>query len=125
MADEKKIPPEPAPDELDDPILKKLGSCCICGTHKKVRNIILLNRKCIVRGHGWGCCVCNLPRDGAVAVLCDTCMKLFEEGRAKIKLACKGYPMDEGRVPIESLTEVHEHNTKIHDLYEAEVRSLN
>jgi len=26
-----------------------------------------------VRGTGWGCLVCKIPNDGAIAVVCETC----------------------------------------------------
>lgn len=128
MDDESKnqpTPPEPGPDEPEDPTFKKLGSCCICERYEKVRTVILINRKCIVRGHGWGCTICHLPPDGAVAVLCDSCMQFFEAGLVKINLACAGYPQEEGRVPIEQLTEPHEHNHRIHAFYEDICKSIN
>lgn len=123
----KNKPPPPAPesDEPEDPTFKKLGSCCICGKYEKVRTVILINRKCVIRGHGWGCLVCHLPKDGAVSVLCEKCMQLFEAGLAQIRLACEGYPWESGRVPIEQLTEIHEHNHRIHVLYETSFKAVN
>lgn len=124
MDNKNKNQPTPPEHELNKPF-KKLGSCCICQSHKNIRNIIFLNRKCIVRGHGWGCAICHLPPDGAVAVLCENCMKLVEDGRAKIKYAYRGYPGEDGRVPVEQLTEPHEHNHRTHQLYEHIFQSVN
>lgn len=47
-----------------------LGPCCMCEggpTH----NLIMLNQRGAIPGHGWGCVVCDLPLDGAYAVLCE------------------------------------------------------
>jgi hypothetical protein len=96
-----------------------LGSCCICGADQQVRNIMMLDVKNQVPGHGWGCLICNLPADGASAVLCDRCLELFQEGKAKIKYACRGYPAIEGRVPIEELSIPHEHDHDLHHRLEA------
>jgi hypothetical protein len=91
-----------------------LGPCCICETRVGVTNILMLQRRAPIAGHGWGCVVCNLPSDGAVVVLCDGCMELFEAGAAPL-FVCKGYPRTEGRMPM---TEFHgapfHHDDTIH-----------
>jgi len=97
-------------DESDDDKLD-LGPCCACGIESStVRNIVTLHFKGPTPGHGWGCLQCGLPTDGACCVLCDDCL----EKNAKVKYACAGYPSDEVRVPIESLTEPFEHNMRFH-----------
>lgn len=50
-----------------------LGPCCVCGGTEKVRTILALHKKCPTGRGGWGCLVCGLPSDGAVAVVCDAC----------------------------------------------------
>ena len=54
---------------------RSLGPCCQCECTDGVRNIFLLNRRGAIPGRGWGCVVCGLPPDGAVAVLCDACVE--------------------------------------------------
>lgn len=93
---------------------ESLGRCCICETTEGVRNLIMLNRKCPIPGHGWGCVVCNLPPDGAMAVLCDTCLDIYEKDESALKFACKGYPAKDGRVPISELQGNHEHDHSKH-----------
>jgi hypothetical protein len=88
----------------------KLGTCCICGGTQNVRSIVMLNRKNVFRGHGWGCVVCNLPLDGASAVLCDRCIDLWQKDAAELKWACAGFPGSEGRVLYTELTELHDHD---------------
>lgn len=93
------------PDERAD---HDLGPCCICETTIGVRNILMLRHKAPIAGHGWGCVVCNLPHDGAVAVVCDACVG------QPLKFACRGYPSADGRIPIAELTGTHEHDTARH-----------
>lgn len=50
-----------------------LGKCCACqGTQAKY--IVFLSFKAPVAGTGWGCLVCHKPQDGAIAVLCQSCI---------------------------------------------------
>lgn len=93
-----------------------LGPCCICEkSGDSVRNIISLHQKTPTPGRGWGCVVCRLPSDGALAVLCDRCFDLFCGGGNELKFACCGYPGIDGRIPVGELTGVHEHDMKFHD----------
>jgi hypothetical protein len=89
----------------------KLGSCCACGG-PRARNVLMLHRKAPMAGRGWGCLVCGLPNDGAVAVLCNACF----EADAEILYACAGYPGIDGRLPIRDLDRegVHEHDEAQH-----------
>lgn len=87
-----------------------LGMCCACGGADKVRNIVMLDKKAPMPGRGWGCVVCGLPSDGAVAVLCDDCAVIG----AQIVWACTGYPMKGGRVLVSSLRGTHEHDMSKH-----------
>lgn len=81
----------------------RLGQCCICGGENGVRNIIMLDQRAAVPGHGWGCVVCNLPMDGAYAVLCDGCLAGWQADNSILKTACRGYPGSEGRIAIADL----------------------
>jgi hypothetical protein len=88
-----------------------LGPCCACGKEgPDVRNIVMLDKLAPIPGKGWGCFVCGLPNDGAVAVLCDRCL---EQEREPI-MACRGYPGIDGRVPIEDITGDFRHNMALH-----------
>ena len=61
----------PAADES----VLDIGRCCACQMRgASVRNVLFLDVFAPVSGTGWGCSVCALPRDGAVAALCDACM---------------------------------------------------
>ena len=80
-----------------------LGPCCVCFGTNGVRNIIMLDRRGAVPGHGWGCVVCGLPSDGAYAVLCDNCVPRWHQDETILTIACRGYPATEGRIPIAEL----------------------
>src|SRR6185312_10303887 len=92
------LPPLDEPQPLADDI-RDLGTCCICGSSDDVIAIVTLPVKSEVPGHGWGCVVCNLPSDGASAVLCATCTQAWIREQVQIKFACRGYPATDGRVP--------------------------
>ena len=83
----------------EDVLLPDLGTCCGCGGRDRVRNVIAIDRLAPQPGTGWGCVVCGLRSDGALAVLCDTCV---EVGREAVEVA-DGYLDRRRRVPIESL----------------------
>lgn len=94
---------------LDD--LIPHGPCCACGQDRETRNIVCLHLKAPSPGQGWGCFQCQLPLDGAVAVLCDDCI----EARAEIKFVCAGPAADPGRVSIDDLPdEPFEHDFSRH-----------
>lgn len=80
-----------------------LGPCCRCETRAGVRNIVMLDRRCAVPGHGWGCVVCGLPPDGASAVLCDDCLAKWQDDESRLTIACRGYPGEDGRIAIAEL----------------------
>jgi hypothetical protein len=80
-----------------------LGQCCICETTVGVVNIVTLDRRAPIAGHGWGCMVCDLPPDGASAVLCGLCIRAYLAGEQELRFACRGYPASEGRIPIDDL----------------------
>lgn len=68
--------------------------CCNCGAYLNVpTNIVMLNRRGPTPGKGWGCVVCGLPFDGAIAVLCDACWTIGEYP----KNVCTGYASEPGR----------------------------
>lgn len=86
------------------------GPCCACEGLELVRNIMMLHKKGLVPGTGWGCVVCHIPFDGASAVICDRCL----ETKAEIRFAIYGYIVNKQRVKIEELTEPFEHDMKFH-----------
>lgn len=75
------------------------GPCCACGADTLPQNLVMLKKRAPVLGTGWGCVVCALPFNGAIAVLCDSCA--FND--APILFACDGYPNEAKRVAIASL----------------------
>jgi hypothetical protein len=74
----------------------------MCEVRDGVRNIILLDRRCVVPGHGWGCVVCGLPSDGACAV-CDECLDEWRDDESRLTVACRGFPASDGRIAIAAL----------------------
>jgi hypothetical protein len=86
----------------DDQERFELGPCCMCDGDQ-VTTIVMLNRRCAVAGHGWGCVVCELPMDGASAVLCEPCFERYSADNALLTTACRGYPTTDGRIPIAEL----------------------
>jgi hypothetical protein len=74
-----------------------LGPCCRCRATAGVVNILMLDRRAPVPGTGWGCVVCGLPSDGAIAVLCNACL-----GRRPVEV-CHGYPAEGLRIGFEDL----------------------
>ena len=89
-----------------------LGTCCACGTADSVVNVMMLSFRGPTPGKGWGCVQCGLPADGAVAVLCDSCI----DSGAPIKFICTGYPGKDGRTAMEDIgVQVpHEHDMAQH-----------
>jgi hypothetical protein len=96
-------------DEVDIP---SYGSCCACEGTVAVRNAVLLEKKTPVPGTGWGCFQCNLSRDGAVAMVCDSCIERNQAG--EIKFACSSNATDPGRIPISELSGDHLHDMSLH-----------
>lgn len=92
----------------------KLGPCCMCEGTEGVNNIIMLDRRGAEPGRGWGCFVCGLPSDGAIAVICDGCLPRYQADNTTLKVACRGYAGEGGRVPIAELPEepFHHHDAK-------------
>lgn len=88
-----------------------LGECCACGGTANVRNVLMLGKKAPIPGTGWGCVVCGLPMDGAVAVLCDGCLA----DEKKPMEACYGFPYENNRVSVNSLKGSHEHDMEKHE----------
>jgi len=89
-----------------------LGACCACRKRgPTVRNIMTLPVRAPLPGKGWGCFVCGLPSDGAVAVLCDRCL----ESGAPIIDVCHGYPKENMRMARTSCTEAFDHDPARHE----------
>ena len=101
---------DPDYDECDDD--PDYGACCACNTTgPTVRNFLCLDKKAPVPGQGWGCMVCDLPLDGAVAVVCDSCL----ENECLPEQAIYGYPSEKKRCFIATLTEDFKHQDVPHD----------
>ena len=94
-----------------------LGPCCCCGKKgKRVRNVITLNKLSPVPSHGWGCLQCGLPLNGALAVVCDSCMHEHEGEPLDtwLKWACRGDPPIDGRIPFAELEGEFDHDMEFH-----------
>jgi hypothetical protein len=91
----------------------RLGKCCVCEREDPtVRNILALHFVAPA-GRGWGCMICGLPLNGAIAVVCDDCLPTIQAG-ANPKFVCVGYPSANERVPFSSLTEPFDHDMSKH-----------
>ena len=114
MTDQDLYNSDSALDSLD------LGACCACGkTGADVRNLISLPRWAPVPGTGWGCVVCGLTADGAMAVICDSCLDM----KAAIRFVVSGYLAGKERLPFDQLGgEIFGHNTRGHALFDARER---
>jgi len=86
------------------------GPCCVCEGFENVRNIVMLDKKNLELGSGWGCLVCHLAMDGALAVVCDDCI----DAEAAPRFAVVGYLANKQRVKIEELTIEHKHDMRFH-----------
>ena len=81
-----------------------------------IRNIVTLELKAhTIPGSTWGCVACDLPSEGACAILCDRCAQTS----AHIRFAVDGYLADRKRIPIEELHGKHEHDLRRHPEYMA------
>ncbi|MYB02024.1 MAG: hypothetical protein F4118_00340 [Acidimicrobiaceae bacterium] len=93
-------------DNIDD-----YGTCCVCESEMDECILIQLDYK-IESESGWGCLVCDLPMDGAMAVVCFDCFD-DDDLEDKIKFLMNGR---RGRIPVpppESRIK-HEHNLMLH-----------
>ena len=112
---------KPAPVPADELPEGALGTCCRCRRDdRSVLNVITLELRCAIPGHGWGCLQCRLPSDGATAVVCDPCMRAIL--RSKLSVGeelgevCRGYPATEGREPYRGALArgPHAHDLALH-----------
>ena len=104
------------PSEADVP---DLGPCCSCRqSGPQVRNILALPFRAPVPGTGWGCVVCGLPCDGAVAVVCEACLDACTGPRSSghPQEVCYGYPGEGKRCAYAACTqEPFDHDATLHE----------
>lgn len=91
--------------------MEDLGTCCACGKPgATARNLIMLDLRAPVPGTGWGCMVCGLSLDGAVAVVCDDCMA----AGAEIREVIAGPAWEKKRAAVQDCGGVFEHDRRKH-----------
>lgn len=91
------------------------GACCACDTTgPTVRNFIGLEKEAPVPGQGWGCVICELPCNGALAVICDSCL----EAERLPTQAIYGYPSLKRRISLGALIKEFKHKDGYHDAEE-------
>ena len=91
---------------MPEPEIVNLGTCCVCEGVEGVRNILTLHQKSPTPDEGaWGCFNCGLSHNGAMAVVCDDCLK------KPLRFACHGKL---GRIPVEQLKGYHLHDLSKH-----------
>lgn len=92
------------------------GPCCICECEgESVQNFIQLDYKNPKKSttSGWGCVVCGLPAEGALAIICDERLNNPDTVIDDIKFLMDG---ETGRVPVPAETDrvPHEHDLSLH-----------
>lgn len=99
---------------MSDPFINiDMGPCCACGCDiDGSTRLVCLPEKAPMPGTGWGCTVCGLGPDGALAVICNTCLV----NQAEIRYAIDGYATGKQRIERSMLHERHEHNEELHQL---------
>jgi len=103
------------------------GPCCRCGGRDRVRYAVPLPWRAPEAGFGWGCVVCDLGPDGALAMMCTGCAQEFvgmavEQVAELLTQVCAGDLSQGKRVPIEELSrEPFEHDVARHALADAEI----
>ena len=71
--------------------------CCSCAELKKtVRNFLCVPALGPSPGKGWGCVVCDIPANGAVAILCDDCIA---QGDPPIQFIIEGSAFEGKLIP--------------------------
>ena len=107
----EELPPEYDPDypypeieevEEIEEVVTDLGSCCVCRKTKDVFNLVSLPYRTFVPGTGWGNLLYNLPPDGALAVVCNNCIKDFDI--ENLQDVVYGYPSEKRRKPFLEVT---------------------
>lgn len=83
--------------------------CCGCGAmfprETLLKDRVFLEIRGPAAGKGWGCTVCGLAPDGAVAVVCAACFDADRQPR----MVCSGFPSEPGRVEVRTLFPFHPH----------------
>jgi len=88
------------------------GTCCACGEKTgDVWNFIALPVRAPEPGTGWGCMICKLPMNGALAVVCDKCLAENKE----IKWVIKGPVWLGGRIEKKYLVLPFDHKPGKHE----------
>jgi len=105
------------PNQYEDETRLNLGACCACGQEKDTtHNVLMLDKLAPQPGTGWGCVVCGLPQDGAVAIVCDNCLTTS----ATINYVVDGFATDKKRKPYSTVENTSfEHDLSKHE--EAEI----
>ena len=109
------------PYEPDDGGVPR-GPCCSCGDVADLPNLVMIPARAPTPGKGWGCFVCGLPSDGAIAAICAKCVDdaivgdVFVGGELPpIRWVCAGYVGEPGRVLREKLERaVFDHDAAKH-----------
>lgn len=108
---------------MDQDVISK---CCGCNQIKVTNDVLMLDFKGPSPGKGWGCMVCNLPNDGAIAVLCEDCFKAVESHTMEIQTIVTGYIQDNQRQPLppEDQRQPWQHDMEKHAAFERMQRLL-
>ena len=94
-----------------------LGACCCCGIDDyTVTNILKLPFLCPQPGTdtGWGCKYCDVPYDGAIAVICKVCMVYVAKGEMPVHV-CNGSIRDRRRAPTSACKVPFVHTATEHE----------
>lgn len=110
------------------PLSQDYGPCCGCGAPFGTNApfmLIRLHMPAPVPWSGWGCAVCQLPPDGALAVICSAC---FEQAVLPCQ-AIRGPVGSKARVEIHPLAILilppeFDHNHLLHLHYHHQLHGL-
>ncbi len=106
-----RMPIEAPADWGDD--IRIEGRCCACRERLPLRNVVCMSFRApaSAAGKGWGCVVCGLPADGAIAVVCDPCV----QAGAPILDVCADYATQPERADAAPLKDTpYEHDSARH-----------
>ena len=106
----------------DEPKIE-YGLCCNCYVNRAT-GVCFINRRSPTPGKGWGCYVCKLPPDGAMAVLCDECAEGLAKREGEPRYICTGDPAEPDRTPFFDLSpEPFEHDLSMHAAHMAALQN--
>lgn len=96
--------------------VKVKGACCACQSEGPHRNLVTVKITAPEAGTGWGCIICGLEPNGAIAVLCDDCVEAQAVSITHVSL---GRVNTGNRISIQDYRhEDFDHDMAVHEEYD-------